>query len=158
SFSVALYDLRMRSVLGPFILGMEDTPVYRRESAVLREAVRAADLGRIRARAAARSREIVAAAVSRRAPIDVVAEVSDVVPVDFVGDSFGIPEPSPQAPVLMRWFQTVSFSLFNLDFLTDARHQVAAGRAGRAIGEHIDSCLRSHRARAAAGPPADDVL
>jgi cytochrome P450 len=157
-FSVALYDLRMRAVLGPFVLGMDDTPVYRHEVSALREAMRPDDLDRIRALAARRSREIVAKAVERRALLDLVGDLGDVVTVDFVGDYFGIPEPKPEAPVLIRWFQTVSFCLFTLDFLTDARLQVAAGRAGKAIGAHIESCLRAARERAQAGTPPDHVL
>ncbi len=159
AFSVALYDLRMRAVLGPFVLGMEDTPTYRHEISALRRAIRPEDLDRIRAVAAKLSSEIVTRAVRRKASIDVVTDLAEKVPVGFVEEYFGIPEPEGPSPVLLRWFQTESFCLFNLDFLTDARLQVAARRAAKEIGEHLTARLRARRELVARGPDLpDDVL
>ncbi len=159
-FSVALYDQRFRATGGPFLLGMDDDAQYRHEVGAARQAIAPGDLARIRRFADELSERIVDKAVHGPGRIDAIAELVNVVPVAFVGDYFGVPEPDPARPSLLIGFQTASYYMFNLEVLTDTPLVVAAARAGRAIGRHLESTIAARKRALAAGAtnPPDDLL
>src|SRR5829696_8147617 len=73
-FTVSHYEPKMEEITGPFILGLDDTPLYRRDNAALNAAIRPDDLPRITEATLAAGRARMAAADGG---IDVVAEFAD---------------------------------------------------------------------------------
>ncbi len=94
---------------GPFILGMDASPEYDRENAVLHQAVRRDDLSAIREFVAQAAAELIEAARPRRR-IDVVNGLARVVPVRLVAAYFGMP--GPNDPTMMRWMRDVFHFIF----------------------------------------------
>lgn len=91
---------------GGFFLGWDDTPEYTRDLASMRLVVRREDLPTRIAPFVQRSAEAIVDAASGR--LDVVKELGDVVPTQFVGDYIGTPSPAgnvfaPQAAVLSAY-------------------------------------------------------
>ena len=94
---------------GPFILGMDASPQYDHESALLHEAVHREDLPAIRNFVAQAAADLIEAARPRRR-IDVVNGLARVVPVRLVAAYFGMP--GPNDPTMMRWMRDVFHFIF----------------------------------------------
>src|ERR1700742_2161355 len=71
-FTVPFYDTKMTEISGPFILGLDNTSLYRRDHAALRAAIRPDDLPALGEATLAAARQRVAEA---RGQIDVVSEL-----------------------------------------------------------------------------------
>ena len=100
---------KINKIDGPFILGMDASPQYDREDAVLHQAVRREDLSAIREFVAQAALELIEAARPRRR-IDVVNGLARVVPVRLVAAYFGMP--GPNDPTMMRWMRDIFHYIF----------------------------------------------
>jgi cytochrome P450 len=153
NFTVALYTPKMAELSGPFILGLDDTQLYRHDDAALRAAVRAEDMPRIAELTLAAGRERVRAA---RGSIDIVTELADPVLDEVIAEYFGTPGPTTE--VQLRWAR----DLFEHIFLNVSNKQAIRDRAVAAAGEmrpHLDALIAARRAARDAGePPREDVL
>jgi cytochrome P450/glutathione S-transferase len=109
---------------GPFILGMDQSPQYDREKAMLLQVVRPGDLENIREFVAQTAATLVAQA-RPRGRIDVVNGLARIVPLRLVADYFGIP--GPNDPTMMRWMRDIFHYIFadltnSQSVLQDALH------------------------------------
>src|SRR3954454_7902973 len=152
-FTVSHYEPKMAAVSGPFILGLDDTPLYRRDHAALRAAIRAEDVPQIGAATLAAARERVAAAGSQ---IDVVAQLADPVIDRVMSEYFGTP--GPDTAMQLGWardiFQDVFLNIAN----APAVHERALA-AGAEMRPHLDRLIAERRAALEAGRDVpDDVL
>ena len=86
-------EVRFNEGDGPFILGMDRSPQYDTESAMLRKVVRPDDLERIRCFVKAEAEKLVAAARPAKR-IDVVNGLARVVAVRVVGSYSAFPLPT----------------------------------------------------------------
>ena len=77
----------MEAVTGPFILGVDDTPLYHHDHAATDRAVRPQDLPEIADETYAAARELVGAARAEGEAIDMVGELSEPV-IDRVISSY----------------------------------------------------------------------
>jgi cytochrome P450/glutathione S-transferase len=100
---------KINTIDGPFILGMDASPEYDRENAVLHQAVHREDLPAIRQFVAQAAAELIEAARPRRR-IDVVNGLARVVPVRLVAAYFGMP--GPNDATMMRWMRDVFHFIF----------------------------------------------
>jgi cytochrome P450/glutathione S-transferase len=100
---------KINKIDGPFILGMDASPEYDKENAVLHQAVHREDLPAIREFIAQAAAELIDAARPRRR-IDVVNGLARVVPVRLVAAYFGMP--GPNDPTMMRWMRDVFHFIF----------------------------------------------
>ena len=100
---------RINAIDGPFILGMDRSEEYDRESAALKAAVRRDDLERIRS-FVRQNAEALTAAAAVHGRIDVVSGLARVVPVRLVESYWGIP--APDDPTMMRWMRDVFHDIF----------------------------------------------
>lgn len=152
-FTVSHYAPKMAEITGPFILGLDDTPLYRREDAALNAVIRREDLPRIVEATLAAGRERMAAAHGR---IDVVAEFADPVIDRVITGYFGTP--GPDTPTQLRWAR----NLFEHIFLNVGDKPRIRARALEDAGEmrpHLDAHIAARRAAIAAGDAVpDDVL
>ena len=153
AFTVALYEPKMSEITGPFILGLDDTPLYRRDHAALRAAIRAEDIPQIAATTLAAARECVAGAPGR---IDVVSALADPVTDRVIAEYFGTP--GPDTATQLRWAR----NLFEHIFLNIGDKRAVRDRALADAGEmrlHLDALIAARGAALAAGTEVpDDVL
>jgi cytochrome P450 len=152
-FTVPFYNRKMTAISGPFILGLDDTPLYRRDHAALRKAIRPDDIAFLRDATLAAAREQMAAADGQ---IDIVVGFVEPAIDRVIAEYFGTPGPDTATQV--RW----SRSIFRDIFLnvTDS-----AGPHGRALADaaemrpHLDAQIAARRAAIASGHDVtDDVL
>lgn len=153
-FTVAMYEPRMMAITGPFILGLDDTPLYRRDHAALRAAIRPDDLPRVADATLAAARERVAATVDGQ--IDVVSQLADPAIDRVISGYFGTPGPDTQTQ--LRW----SRSLFEEIFLNVGDRAAVRERAHADAAEmrpHLDALIARRRAALDSGADVpDDVL
>jgi cytochrome P450 len=162
-FSVAIFGARMKATIGPFFLGMSKTPQYDREAGAMQSALgvpntisgsvgdpaQMSRLASVQRYAVTLSRLSVDKALADRGEVDVVADLANCVPLTFARDFFGVPEPNPAQPSLLRLFQQVSYWIFAPQA---TEWQVPAVRAGRALVAHSLAVVQEGR------PGPDDVL
>jgi cytochrome P450 len=154
SFTVALYAPKMEAITGPFILGLDDTPLYRRDHAALRAAVRADDLPHVERIVGDTARERVAAAAG--GTIDVVTELVEPAVTRAIGDYFGTPGPDPAT--LVRWATNLFEDIFvNVGNLTSV-HDRALDDAAQ-MRPYVDGVVGDRKAAIERGDDVpDDVL
>lgn len=136
-----------------FILGMDRSPEYVREEAVLRAALRPDDLPRIRAFVAEQAAALVdAARPSGR--IDLVGGLTRLVPTRLVATYFGVP--GPDEPTLERWLRDTFHYAFLAD-RNDVRVRTAALRSAAELRTHLDAEI-ARRKQDPDLATADDML
>lgn len=152
SFTVALYAPKMEAITGPFILGLDDTPLYRHDHAALRAAMRPEDLDGIAETVLAAARDRVAAGGT----VDVVSDVVDPTLDHAIATYFGTPGPDTATQV--RWAKSLFRDIFlNLGGAPAVHAQALADAAQ--MRPHLDAQVDARRAALAAGEDVpDDVL
>jgi cytochrome P450 len=152
-FTVPFYEQKMTEISGPFILGLDGTPLYRRDHAALRAAIRSDDVPGLAEMTLAASRERVAAATGR---IDIVAELVDPAVDHVIAEYFGTPGPDTATQV--RWSRDIFQQIFLNVGNSQAPHQRALVAAAE-MRPHLDQQIADRRAAIVAGDAApDDVL
>lgn len=154
-----IYAERMGRTSGPFILGMERTPQYERESRWLRSAVRDGDLPRIRR--LTRGYVDDALKTARRASsgdfveIDLVSTLSRRIPVLLIHDYFGVPVADEAQ--MMRWMRATFWELF-LNLTNDGRVRRAAEEASAELNPYLERIIAARTQEIESGSDRDDFL
>lgn len=153
-FTVANYAPKMAAITGPFILGLDDTPLYRHDHAALRAAVRAEHVTAIGEAMLAAGRERVAAATGGQ--IDVVSQLADPAIDRTVTQHFGTP--GPDTATQLRWARNLFEEIFiNVTNVATIRERALADAAQ--MRRHLDVLIASRKAAIATGTDVpDDVL
>ena len=154
-FTAHLYGPKMEAITGPFILGVDDTPLYRHDHAAMDRAVTREDLPRLAASMYETAQELVDA----RRPdgeIDVVSQLADPALDRVIADYFGTP--GPDTATQLRWarhvFQELFINVGNLPTVRERAHADAAQWR-----PHLDGLIDARKARLQAGDDLpDDVL
>ena len=150
-----IYAAKMAATSGAFFLGMENTPQYQRESSIARQAVRPADLDRIRALVSSTADEMIRAAAPA-GRLDAVGGFSRLVAARVVSDYFGVP--GPNLPTQLRWMRTIFWEIF-IDFANSAPVRDAAATSSREMAAYLTQLIAQRRSEIAAGRASgDDVL
>jgi len=154
-FSVQAYDERLQPLIGGFMLGAEDGPVYERDAALLRLAMRRSDLPTIASLAASAA----AIAVAKARPsghIEVVRGLLQPIVAQFVGQYIGVPGPGERA--LIGWARRLAHAVL-CDPEGDPQVVDDALEASSEFRGYIDVLVLARRSRiAGGGAPGDDVL
>jgi cytochrome P450 len=153
NFTVAQYEPKMTAITGPFILGLDDTPLYQRDHAALRAAVRADDVEGLGEATLAEARRLVAAAGGR---IDIVSGLADPTIDHVMTGYFGTP--GPDTATQLHWARSLFQDIF-LNVTNDADvHEHALQDAGH-MRPHLDRLIAERRALIESGEDVpDDVL
>jgi cytochrome P450 len=152
-FTVAHYEPKMVEITGPFVLGLDDTALYRHDDAALNAAIRRGDMPQIAEAtlAAGRARMVAAAG-----GIDVVAGFADPAIDQVIAGYFGTP--GPDTATQLRWAR----NLFEHIFLNVGDKPAVRARALDDAGQmrpHLDALIAARRAAIEAGDEVpDDVL
>lgn len=152
-FTAGLYGPKMEAVTGPFILGVDDTPLYHHDHEAMDRAVRREDMAGLGDAMLGYCRELVAAAGDE---IDVVTELADPALIRSIDDYFGTP--GPDAETQARWARDIFWELFiNVNNLAETRERALADAAEWRT--HLDGLVDARKAAIAGGEDVpDDVL
>ncbi len=154
-FTAQLYGPKMEAVTGPFILGVDDVPLYHHDHAAMDRAVRHEDMPLLGAAMYEVASELVAAGRDA-GEIDVVSELADPALDRTITDYFGTP--GPDTPTQLRWARHVFQELFiNVGNLPTVRERALAdAEQWRA---HLDGLVEARKQALRAGEDVpDDVL
>jgi cytochrome P450 len=125
-----------------FFLGMRNTPRYTRDSSNMRIAVRRDDVGSLVAPLVQRTAEEIVAHAG--APLDIVKDLTLVVPARMVAAYFGTPGPSERD--LIAW-TSVLFQFLFFDQKGDAALRARAVTASAALNAYLDGAIAERKAR-----------
>jgi cytochrome P450 len=95
--------------VGPFRLGMDQSPQLEREQAVMKSIVLREDAERIRLHTRKVANEILDQAVAK-GRFDLVADFTRVVPLRILGDYFGVPGHNEEE--MLRWNRLIFWDIF----------------------------------------------
>jgi cytochrome P450 len=154
-FTAHLYGPKMEAITGPFILGVDDTPLYHHDHAAMDRAVVREDLPRL----AGSMYDIANELVSERRDeghIDVVSQLADPALDHVIAEYFGTP--GPDTATQLRWARNVFQELFiNVGNLPTVRERAHADAAQ--WRPHLDGLIDARKAQLQAGEDVpDDVL
>ena len=154
-FTAHLYGPKMEAVTGPFILGVDDVPLYHHDHAAMDRAVTREDLPVLAERMYETARQLVAARRDE-GEIDVVSQLADPAIDSGIAAYFGTPGPDPETHA--RWARNVFQELFiNVGNLPTVRERALADAAQ--WRPHLDRLIEQRKERLAAGGDVpDDVL
>jgi cytochrome P450 len=154
-FTIGLNTPKMEAIAGRFILGLQQSPEYEHDEAVLRLVVPQSDMPRI----GMLVDEIVADIFTRLSPLgelDVVRDVTDVVPARLSDRYFGAPGPTEQQ--LIRWGRTQFRELF-YNIRNDPAITAPAMESSGEMRKHVHGLIVARKNdRPAGGAAQDDVL
>jgi cytochrome P450 len=151
-FTVHLYGPKMTAITGPFILGIDESPLYDHDHAAMDRAVTHEDLPRLGDTLYRAARELVAPYLPD-GEIDVVSQLAAPALDRVVGDYFGTPGPDNT-----RWAHNVFYELFiNVGNLPTIRERALADAAE--WRPHLDGLIAARKQRIESGADVpDDVL
>jgi cytochrome P450 len=152
-FTAGLYGPKMQAVTGPFILGVDDTPLYHHDHAAMDRAVRREDMAGLGEAMLGFARELVAGAGEQ---IDVVTQLADPALIRAIDAYFGTP--GPDAETQARWARDIFWELFiNVNNLAETRERALEDAA--LWRTHLDGLIDARKAAIAGGEEVpDDVL
>lgn len=154
-FSIDLYTPRMVRVHDRFFLGMADTEQYQREVSIMRLVVDRADIPRIRS-FVTETADALVEAVRSTGTIDLIGDLSRVVPTRLVADYLGVAGPSEE--VTRRWLRALFWDLF-ANLSNDKDVVRAADEAAGQLKDHLAGAIEARKsALASGGEVPDDVL
>lgn len=150
-----IYAAKMERTTGPFFLGMEDTPQYRREAEIARRAVRSDDAPRIAQIASDASEELISA-IASRGVFDAVSEYSRLIPMRLLASYFGTPGPDEET--MKRWMRAIFWDIF-LNPTDDPSVSEKARAASVELGPYLAELLvERRRALDSRKPVPDDFV
>jgi cytochrome P450 len=147
-----VYGEKMRVITGGqnFFLGMQNSPEYARDVSHMRSVVRREDIpDRIAPFVQQTASSLVAAAGNQ---LDVVKQLSKIVPARWIADYFGCPPPSDEQ--LANW-GTVIFQYLFTDLNNDPAVARAASEAAAEVRPWLDQTIAKRKKNRG---PSDDVL
>jgi cytochrome P450 len=154
-FTADLYGPKMEAVTGPFILGVDDTPLYHHDHAAMDRAVTREDLPVLAERMYETAQGLVAARKDE-GEIDVVSQLADPAIDSGIAAYFGTPGPDPETHA--RWARSVFQELFiNVGNLPTVRERALDNAA--LWRTHLDEQVDARKRAMDAGEDVpEDVL
>jgi cytochrome P450 len=151
-FTIAeINSARMNRINGPFILGMDRSADYDRESAAIRSIVKPTDLDWVR-RIVKGAAESLVEAARPSGRLDLAGSYARVSAARVVAEYFGVPGPSEG--ILMQWMRSLFWDVFlNRNDAPLVRR--AADYSAQELREYLTALIKQ---RADQGATGDDIL
>jgi cytochrome P450 len=146
------WDAKVRIITGgfPFILGMDDTPTYREDTAALRTVVRSDDIAQRLVPAVNHLAEQIV--VDAKGELEVVDQLVRRVTFEVLGSYFGIPNPPGED---LRVWATRLFEFQFVDSANDPALRFEVDVLAPRLRAHVQSVMEARRA---SGQKQDDVV
>lgn len=106
-FSVRLYEPKMVAITGFFFLGEDNTPLYERDTSVMRLAMRRSDLDQIRSYLRRRASELLSEA---NGTIEIVQKFTRQLSADLMDEYLGLG--NPNRSMLVKWARELFRDIF----------------------------------------------
>ncbi|MDQ2686788.1 MAG: cytochrome P450 [Armatimonadota bacterium] len=156
-FSVReIYAAKMESTTGDFVLGMDTaTAQYETERSLMQQILRPDDLETIDALVRETAEELVAKAAPQ-GEMDIVSDLTRVVPARLVAKFFGTP--GPDEAKLMRWMRAIFRDIF-LNLGNDPGMHAEGEAAAKELNAYLDDLIATRKPQIAGHPGRyDDYL
>jgi cytochrome P450 len=151
AFGVEPYGVKMRTLAGEFILGLEDSLQYEREVSILRLAAPRSDIPALAGFVTQASEQLVAEAAERDGLLDVV-DLAKQVSARLFARWFGTPDADVQS--LITWTMPMFDDIF-FNVTDDTQIHAAAERAAGQLRPYLEGVLAERKRR---GDGGEDVL
>ena len=153
-FTVSGYAPMMDASVGPYMLARDGTTINQRDKGLLRALLRQEDLPRIRELVAQLTGQALAAAAPT-GRVEVVSEVSRLVPIRVVEDYFGFR--GPDLATMFRWSRATQSDMFH-NQKDDPRVHQDNLRAGAEMVACVRDLIATGRRELASGAGKDTAL
>ncbi|HWH34881.1 MAG TPA: cytochrome P450 [Acidimicrobiales bacterium] len=144
----------MDRVNGPFVLGMDRSPLCEREQAILARCVHDGDDARIRGAVRATAAELLEGA-RPRGRLDVVQDLARPAAVRLVADYFGAP--GPDEATMATWMRRIFHETF-LNIGGDAGVRRAGEASGASLHAYLDELIARRQSERATGTIVPDDM
>lgn len=154
-FTVKPYQPKMDPSVGPFMLARDGTVYNQRDKGIMRALIQQADMPGVRAKVAALAKRAVARGASDDFRLELVSQVTRLVPVQLTGAYFGFP--GPDEATMMAWSRATQHDMFRNptnDPAVHARNVQAGGEMRTWLSAFLPDRLQQVRA----DPGLDDVV
>lgn len=154
-FTVRPYQPKMDPCVGPFMLARDGTVFNQRDKGIMRALIQQADMGGVRAKVAELAQAAVARGASDDGRLELVSQVTRLVPVRLTGSYFGFP--GPDEAMMMDWSRATQHDMFRNPTNDPDVHarNVAAGAEMKA---YLSTFLPDRASQLQYEPEADDVV
>jgi len=153
AFSVRLYQPRMDPSVGPFMLARDGTEINRRDKSIMMAMLQLRDLPHI----ADIVTELADAALGQTSgTIEIISQLSRLVPIQLTGRYFGFP--GPDTATMFRWSRATQFDMFHNTPLNDPQVHQDNVKAGAEMRQYLIGLLQQRREELKTNPNLDDIL
>lgn len=154
-FTVKPYQPKMDPSVGPFMLARDGTVYNQRDKGIMRALIQQADMTGVRAKVAALAKRAIGRGASDDGRLDLVSQVTRLVPVQLTGAYFGFP--GPDEATMMAWSRATQHDMFRNPTNDPAVHERNV-RAGAEMKTYLSTFLPDRRTQVLADPGLDDVV
>lgn len=154
-FTVKPYQPKMDPSVGPFMLARDGTVYNQRDKGILRALIQQADMAGVRAMVADLARQAVARGASDDGRLDLVSQVTRLVPVWLTGRYFGFP--GPDDATMMAWSRATQHDMFH-NLTNDPAVHALSVQAGQAMKAWLSTFLPDRAGQVKSDPGLDDVV
>lgn len=139
-FSVRIYGEKMDAVVGPFMLGRDESPLNWKDKSLMRAVVPLDDLGRVRTLVGELARQSLDA--NKSDTLEVVGSLGRRVPVQLCDNYFGFP--GPDEATMLRWSKATQWDFFK-NLGNDSEIHGNAVAAGSEMKEYLKEFVIERR-------------
>lgn len=148
------YAPMMDPSVGPYMLGRDCTTINQRDKGIMRSLIQREDLPRVGEMVTRLAEEALQQAEPSR-QIEVVANLSRKVPIQFTGEYFGFPGPDLKS--MFRWSRATQYDMFHNTDKNPSIHQRNI-EAGQEMHAYLSELIPQRRKELADDPSPDDIL
>lgn len=154
-FTVKPYQPKMDPSVGPFMLARDGTVYNQRDKGIMRALIQQADMAGVRAKVAGLARKAIARGASDDGRLDLVPQVTRLVPVRLTGAYFGFP--GPDEATMMAWSRATQHDMFRNPTNDPAVHALNV-QAGAEMKTYLEAFLPDRLNQVQADTTQDDVV
>lgn len=154
-FTVKPYQPKMDPSVGPFMLARDGTVYNQRDKGIMRALIQQADMAGVRATVAGLARKAIARGASDDGRLDLVSQVTRLVPVRLTGAYFGFP--GPDEATMMDWSRATQHDMFRNPTNDPAVHALNV-QAGAEMKTYLKAFLPDRLRQVQADATLDDVV
>ncbi|MEX2643525.1 MAG: cytochrome P450 [Acetobacterales bacterium] len=154
-FTVRPYQPKMDPCVGPYMLARDGTVYNQRDKGIMRALIQQADMSGVRTTVARLAREAVARGASDDGRLELVSQVTRLVPVRLTGSYFGFP--GPDDAMMMEWSRATQHDMFR-NPTNDPGIHARNVAAGAQMKEYLSTFLADRARQLKYEAEAEDIV